>query len=150
MRDLQTKLQPFNEPNEKHEMDIHKAQLYKEQAILFVQIENIYRDFDAKIDEISEQSLDISLRIQFMELYYFVLYQEVLVLNKFEEPHKSLLKSIDATNEQMKKHEDEMKLIKAMFKEQVGDDALVDPNGKIIEMEMLFRAIGMKKIKWFK
>lgn len=144
MKDLRTKLQPFNESNEKDKMDIYTAELYKQEAILFAQIESIYQDYDGKINYISEQSLETSLQIQFMELYYFVLYQELLVLNKFEEPHKLLLKSIDATNEQMKRHEEEIKQMKIMFKEQVGDDALVDPNGKIIEMELLFKAIGMK------
>lgn len=143
MKDLQTKLQPFDDSNGKHHMDIWTAELNKSQTILFTQIESIYQDFDAKIDDIAEQSIDISLKVQFMELYYFVLYQELLVLNKFEQPHKSLLKSIDATTDKIKQLEDEIKVAKLKFKDQMGDDALVDTNGKIIEMELLFKANGI-------
>ncbi|XP_055326896.1 uncharacterized protein LOC129580473 [Sitodiplosis mosellana] len=140
VKDLQTKLQLFDESNEIDGMDIWTAELNKQQTLLFTQIESIYQNFDSKIDDIAEQSIEISLKVQFMELYYFVLYQELLVLNKFEEPHKSLLKSIDATNDKMKLLEEEVKLTKSKFKEQMGDDALVDTNGKIIEMELLFKA----------
>lgn len=147
MKDLQTKLQPFDESNGKHCMDIWTAELNKAQTILFTQIENIYQDFDAKIDDIAEQSIDISLKVQFMELYYFVLYQELLVLNKFEQPHKSLLKSIDATTDKIKQLEDEIKMAKSKFKDQMGDDALVGTNGKIIEMELLFKANGIQTDK---
>lgn len=147
MKDLQTKLQPFDESNGKHCMDIWMAELNKAQTILFTQIENIYQDFDAKIDDIAEQSIEISLKVQFMELYYFVLYQELLVLNKFEQPHKSLLKSIDVTTDKIKQLEDEIKMVKSKFKDQMGDDALVDTNGKIIEMELLFKANGIQTDK---
>lgn len=125
-------------------MDIWRAELNKQQTLLFTQIENIYHDFDGNIEDIAEYSIEISLKIQFMELYYFVLYQELLVLNKFEQPHKVLLSSIDATNDKMKQLEEEIKLTKQKFKEQMGDDALVDTNGKIIEMELLFKANGMQ------
>lgn len=145
VKDLQTKLQPYDDSNEIDCMDIWTAELNREQTLLFTQIETIYQDFDAKIDDISEQSIETSLKIQFMELYYFVLYQELLVLNKFEEPHKSLLKSIDVTNEKIKSLEEDLKLAKQKFKEQMGDDALVDTNGKIIEMELLFKANGTKQ-----
>lgn len=123
-------------------MDIWTAELHKEKALLFSQIEHIYRDFDAKIDDLCEQSIEISLKIQFMELYYSVLYQEILVLHKFEEPHKSLLQSIDATNDKLRKNDDEMRIAKAKLKEQLNDDALIDTSGKIIEMELLFKANG--------
>lgn len=144
MKILQTKLQTFDESNEIDCMDIWTAELNKEQTLLFTQIESIYQDFDTKIDDIAEQSIEISLKVQFMELHYFVLYQELLVLNNFEKPHKSLLKSIEATNDKMKQLEEEVKLTKSKFKEQMGDDALVDTNGKIIEMELLFRANGIR------
>lgn len=124
-------------------MDIWTTELHREQALLFSQIESIYQDFDVKIDDLSEHSVDISLKIQFMELYYFVLYQEIMVLSRFEEPHKSLLKSIDATIEKMRKNEEEMKMAKGKFREQLGDDALIDPSGKIIEMELLFKSNGI-------
>lgn len=142
MKDLQIKSNLFHECKDKEEMDIWSAELQKEKALLFAQIENIYRDFDAKIDDLCEQSIEISLKIQFMELYYFVLYQQILVLNKFEEPHKSLLQSIDTTNDKLKRNDEEMRIAKAKFKEQLNDDALIDPSGKIIEMELLFKVNG--------
>lgn len=124
-------------------MDIWTAELHKERALLFAQIESIYRDFDAKVDDLCDQSIEISLKIQFMELYYFVLYQEILVLNRFEEPHKTLLQSIDATNDKLRRNDEEMRITKAKFKEQLNDDALISPGGKIIETEILFKANGI-------
>lgn len=123
-------------------MDISTADLYREQALLFSQIENIYRDFDTKLKDVAEQSLVIALQIQFLELYYFVLYQELLVLNQFEDPHKTLLRSIKAAQDKMKAHEEEIKEAKCQLKEHVGDDSLVSTSGKIIDMELLFRATG--------
>lgn len=110
--------------------------------MLLEQIESIYQEFDERIEQMAEEMLEISLKVQFMELYYFVLYQELMVLHKFEEPHKLLIKSMSATTEKMKKYEDEMKILKHKFKEQLGDDALLDENGKIIDTERFFKAIG--------
>lgn len=118
------------------------ATLHRDQALLFSQIESIYRDFDAKIKDAAEQSLEISLQIQFLELYYFVLYQELLVLNQFEDPHKVLLRSIKMAQDKMKAYEEEIKVTKYKLKEHIGEDSLVSTSGKIIEMELLFRATG--------
>lgn len=126
----------------KQQMDIAAAQLHREQALLFSQIERIYRDFDAKIKNAAEQSREISLQIQFLELYYFVLYQELLVLNQFEDPHKVLLRSIKAAQDKMKAHDEEIKVTKYKLKQQIGDDSLASTSGKIIDMELLFRATG--------
>lgn len=123
-------------------MDIWTAELHRNQALLFSQIESIYQSFDAKINVMAEQSREISLRAQFMELYYFVLYQELLVLNQFEEPNKVLLKTIHAAQKRMKRNEEEIKAIKCKLKEQVGDDSLVCQNGKVIDMELVFKATG--------
>lgn len=139
---MRTKLLPIEEFGGKHEMDIWTAELHREQSLLFTQIERIYHDFDEKIKDIAEQGLDISLQAQFMELYYFVLYQELLVLNRFEEPHNELLQSISESHEKMRKYDDEIKLAKCKLKEVVGDDALVSTSGKLIDMELLFRANG--------
>lgn len=139
---MRTKLLPIEEFGGKHEMDIWTAELHREQSLLFAQIERIYHDFDEKIKDIAEQGLDISLQAQFMELYYFVLYQELLVLNRFEEPHNELLQSISESHEKMRKYDDEIKLAKCKLKEVVGDDALVSTSGKLIDMELLFRANG--------
>lgn len=126
----------------KPQMDITTATLHREQALLFSQIEHIYLDFDAKIKDAAEQSLEISLQIQFLELYYFVLYQELLVLNQFEEPHKALLRSIKMAQDKMKVHDDDIKVTKTKLKEHIGEDSLVSPSGKIIDMELLFKATG--------
>lgn len=139
---MRTKLLPIEEFGGKHEMDIWTAELHREQSLLFAQIERIYHYFDEKIKDIAEQGLDISLQAQFMELYYFVLYQELLVLNRFEEPHNELLQSISESHEKMRKYDDEIKLAKCKLKEVVGDDALVSTSGKLIDMELLFRANG--------
>lgn len=148
VQNLRTKPASFDDASEKQRMDIWTAELHRNQALLFSQIECIYQDFDAKIKDMAQQSRDISLRAQFMELYYFVLYQELLVLNQFEDPNKALLKSINAAQDKMKRNEDEIKVAKCKLKDQVGDDSLVSPNGKVIDMESLFRATGeeMKKI----
>lgn len=140
---MQTKLLPIEELCKKHELDIWTAEIHKEQSLLFTQIERIYHDFDEKIKDIAEQGLETALQAQFMELYYFVLYQELLVLNRFEEPHNELLRSINESHEKMRKYEDEMKLAKCKLKEVVGDDALVSTNGKLIDMELLFKANGI-------
>lgn len=126
-------------------MDISTAKLHRDQALLFFQIERIYDDFDTKIKNVAEQKLEISLEIQFMELYYFVLYQELLVLNRFEDPHKTLLRTINVAQDKMKKNEDEIKLAKCKLKDQVGDDSLVSTSGKVIDMELLFKATGTLK-----
>lgn len=126
----------------KQQMDIKTATLYREQALLFSQIERIYRDFDEKIKDAAEQGLEISLQIQFLELYYFVLYQELLVLNQFEDPHKALLRSIKMAQDKMKAHDDDIKVTKTKLKEQIGEDSLVNTSGKIIDMELLFRPTG--------
>lgn len=126
----------------KQQMDITVATLYRDQALLFSEIESIYRDFDAKIMDAAEHSLKISLEIQFLELYYFVLYQELLILNQFEDPHKALLRSIKAAHDKMKAHEDEIKVVKNRLKEHIGEDSLVSTSGKIIDMELLFAATG--------
>lgn len=139
---MRTKLLPIEKFGGKHEIDIWTAELHREQSLLFTQIERIYHDFDEKIKDIAEQGLDISLQAQFMELYYFVLYQELLVLNRFEEPHNELLQSISESHEKMRKYDDEIKLAKCKLKEVVGDDALVSTSGKLIDMELLFRANG--------
>lgn len=131
-----------NEMKQQQQMDITTAQRHRQQALLFAQIESIYRDFDAKIKDAVEQSLEISQQIQFLELYYFVLYQELLVLNQFEDPHKALLRSIKAAQDKMKAHEEEIKVAKYKLKQHIGDDSLVSPSGKIIDMELLFRATG--------
>lgn len=139
---MHTHLKLYNELCEKEQVDIGAATLYNEQALLLQQIENIYTDFDGQIEKMMEESLEICLKVQFIELYYFVLYQELLVLSNFEEPHKLLLKSMDTTTERMRKYEDEIRIFKHKFKEQLGDDALLDSNGKIIDTELLFKAIG--------
>lgn len=126
----------------KRQMDITTAQLHREQALLFSQIECIYRDFDAKIKDAAEQSREISLRIQFLELYYFVLYQELLVLNQFEEPHKALLRSIKAAQDKMKALDEDIKVTKYKLRQHIGDDSLVSTSGKIIDTDLLFRATG--------
>lgn len=126
----------------KQQMDIMTAQLHREQALLFSQIESIYRDFDAKIKDAAEQSRENSLHIQFLELYYFVLYQELLVLNQFEDPHKVLLRSIKTAQDKMKAHDEEIKTKKHKLRQQIGDDSLVSTSGKIIDTELLFRATG--------
>lgn len=133
---------------EKQQMDIKSATLYCEQALLFSQIDRIYRDFDAKIKDAAEQSLEISLQIQFLELYYFVLYQELLVLNRFEEPHKALLRSIKTAQDKMKANDDEIKATKHQLKEYIGEDSLVSTSGKIIDMELLFRPTGTLTNGW--
>lgn len=142
VQDLRTKVQPFDDATEKEQMDIWTAELYRNQSLLFSQIENIYQDFDAKIKDLAEQSREISLKAQFMELYYFVLYQELLVLNQFEDPNKALLKSIHAAQNKMKISEDEIKVAKCKLKEQVGDDSLISPSGRVIDMELLFKPTG--------
>lgn len=130
-------------PNEvKPQTDITTATLHREQALLFSQIEYIYRDFDAKVKDVAEQSLEISLQIQFLELYYFVLYQELLVLNQFEDPHKVLLRSIKTAQDKMKANEEEIKVAKYKLKEHIGDYSLISTSGKIIDMELLFRPTG--------
>ncbi|XP_031617014.1 uncharacterized protein LOC116336928 isoform X2 [Contarinia nasturtii] len=136
---LKTKQKPFDESNEKHRMDIWTIDLHKTMNSLFFQIENIYQDFDVKIKNIVEQSIEISLKVQFKELYYFVIYQELLVLNKFEKPNKALLKSIELTIDKLQTNEEELTTAKSKFKKLMKDDALIDTNGKIIEMEVLFK-----------
>lgn len=126
----------------KQQMDIMTEQLHREQALLFSQIESIYRDFDAKIKDAAEQSRENSLHIQFLELYYFVLYQELLVLNQFEDPHKVLLRSIKTAQDKMKAYDEEIKATKHKLRQQIGDDSLVSTSGKIIDTELLFRATG--------
>lgn len=126
----------------KQQMDIAIAQLHREQALLFSQIESIYQDFDAKIKDAAEQSREISLQIQFLELYYFVLYQELLVLNQFEHPHKALLRSIKTAQDKMKAHDEDIRVTKYQLKQQIGDDSLVSTSGKVIDTELLFRATG--------
>lgn len=123
-------------------MDIWTAELHRNQALLFNEIESIYRDFDAKIKDMDEQSREISLQAQFMELYYFVLYQELLVLNQFEDPNKALLKSMNAAQDKKKRNEEDIKVAKCKLKDQVGDDSLVSPNGNVIDMELLFKVTG--------
>lgn len=123
-------------------MDIWTAKLHRNQALLYNQIETIYKDFDAKIKNLVEQSREISLNVQFMELYYFVLYQELLVLNQFENPNKALLKSIHVAQDKMKRIEDEIRMTKSMLKEQLGDDSLITPRGRVIDIELLFKPIS--------
>lgn len=140
---LRTNPLPLDISNEmKQQMDLTAAQLYREQSLLYSQIERIYWDFDGKVGDAAEQSLEISLHIQFLELYYFVLYQELLVLNQFEDPHKALLRSIKAAQDKMKAHDEDIKVAKYKLKQHIGDDSLVSPSGKIIDMELLFRATG--------
>lgn len=139
---MRTKVQPFDDAGEKLQMDIWTAELYRNQALLYSQIEGIYQDFDAKIKDCAEQSREISLKAQFMELYYFVLYQELLVLNQFEDPNKALLKSIHVAQDKMKRSEEEIKEAKSKLKEQVGDDSLISPSGRVIDMELLFKPTG--------
>lgn len=127
----------------KQQMDIKTATLYRDQALLFWEIEHIYRDFDAKIKDAAEQSIEISLQIQFLQLHYFEMYQELLVLNQFEDPHKTLLRSIKAAQDRMKAHGETIKVAKYKLKEHFGEDSLVSTSGKIIEMELLFRATGV-------
>lgn len=142
VKDLQTKLNILDESNEKRQMDIWPAELYKKKIMLFTQIEKIYQNFDVKIDHLAEESIDIFLKVHFMEAYYFVLYQELLILNKFEKSHELLLKSVDSTTDKLRKNEEEIMLSKAKFKEKMGVDALANTNGKIIDMELLFKSNG--------
>lgn len=139
---MHAQLEPLTELKAKQQVDIWTATLYSEQALLFEQIENIYQTFDEKIEQMAEEKLDITLKVQFIELYYFVLYQELLVLSKFEEPHKLLLESMDATADKMKQCEDEIKNLKHKFREQFHDEVLLDGSGKIIDTELFFTAIG--------
>lgn len=139
---MHAQLEPLTELKAKQQVDIWTATLYSEQALLFEQIENIYQTFDEKIEQMAEEKLDITLKVQFIELYYFVLYQELLVLSKFEEPHKLLLESMDETADKMKQYEEEIKNLKHKFREQFHDEVLLDGSGKIIDTELFFRAIG--------
>lgn len=139
---MHAQLEPLTELNAKQQVDIWTATLYSEQALLFEQIENIYQTFDEKIEQMAEEKLDITLKVQFIELYYFVLYQELLVLSKFEEPHKLLLESMDETADKMKQYEEEIKNVKHNFREQFHDEVLLDGSGKIIDTELFFKAIG--------
>lgn len=123
-------------------MDITIVVLHRDQACLFSDIESIYQDFDAKVKDAAEQRLNVSLEIQFLELYYFVVYQELLVLNQFEDPHKALLRSIKVAQDKMKAHEHEIKVLKRKLKEHIGEDSLVSTSGKIIDMELLLKATG--------
>lgn len=133
----------YGDPNKF--IDIRSAELFREQALLSFQIESIYVDFDKKIDDAVEQHLEFSLKLQFFELYYFVFYQELLVLSQFEEPHKSLLRSIDAANEDLKRQDELIGREKHKFKAYLADTAPVDSHGKIIDLELLFKTTGLCK-----
>lgn len=94
--------------------NIAKSKLLK--AIELNGIERIYREFDVQIKSLSHKYNEVQLKLKLMELHCLTLYQELLIIDQFEEPEKALLETIAALSMQMMRVEDEIKCSKMKLK----------------------------------
>lgn len=72
--------------------------MIKNRALLLADIENIYSQFDATVESKVTEKMEISLKLKFMELHYFVIYQELIMSIEFEEPYQVLTEAQNQLN----------------------------------------------------
>lgn len=67
-----------------------------EQSVIIDGIEERISMFDEHLSMMKNRRLEIALEVNFMELYYFTVYQELIVLKNFEKAQILLMQDIDA------------------------------------------------------
>lgn len=97
-------------------MNRHTAKSQLTQAINLNDIEQMYRAFDVQIKLLSHKYHEVELKLKLKELHCLTLYQELLIIDQFEEPEKALLETIAALSTQMMHVEDEIKCSKLKLK----------------------------------
>lgn len=66
-----------------------------EQDMIIDGIEKRIREFDEHLLMLENRRLEVALEVNFMELYYFTVYQELMVLKSFEQSQTILMQDID-------------------------------------------------------
>lgn len=66
-----------------------------EQSMIIDGIENRISIFDEHLSMMKNRRLEFALEVNFMELYYFTVYQELMVLKNFEKAQILLMQDID-------------------------------------------------------
>lgn len=131
-----------------------------EQDTIIDEIDKRISAFDAHLMELKNRRLETALDVYFMELYYFTVYQELIVLKNFEKSQKLLMQDIDdgrcergrieskTASEKSALHElqqhinglkESLNSVERRFDDLQGDDESASIS------EMVFRCGGMEK-----
>lgn len=123
-------------------MDIESAQMLLEQKFLSDEIENIYKSFDTELKTVNDARYEIALDLKFMESYYLTVYQELMLLDQFEEPQMVLLEAIGDLTIRGRQIEREIEVKKIPLKTLIEMENEDWTNEAAIEISALFKHSG--------
>lgn len=111
------KLYSLRSQIDKRQIDIGLAEMLKSQSLLLAEIEQVFSQFDVAFGSMETQKMETLLKIKFLELHYFTIYQELIICNEFEKPYHQLMETRNQINVQIKQVEQKIARSKCELKE---------------------------------
>lgn len=93
-----------------------KANQKLNQAISFNDVEQITQNFDTTLESLAQHKSQVQLELKLMKLRCLVIYQELLIIDQFDEPEKAILETIATLSTQLVRIEEEIKCQKFKLK----------------------------------